>query len=128
MFIRFITHQFDKDSGCRQGIFHALGDLRDADIFQAHELQTYNEVYEWFRQNLAKPDRFSRSSKTHAKNVAISWFRVSATEHISKMRNLAQLLEEHSVVVEVLYTERPGYIVYDDEFQVAAVPFKETIA
>ncbi len=31
-----------------------------------------------------------------------------------------------SVKVEVIRTERPGYIVYEDEFQVTAEPFAET--
>ena len=43
------------------------------------------------------------------------------------MRVLVQILVAHGIVVEVLRTERPGYIVYEDAYQVAAEPFKETI-
>lgn len=49
-----------------------------------------------------------------------------AAEHIAKMYALIQVLEAHGVSVDILRTERPGYIVYEDEFQVAAEPFKET--
>jgi hypothetical protein len=44
------------------------------------------------------------------------------------MRELVALLEHKSLAVEELRTERPGYLVYEDEYQVAAMPFEgETI-
>jgi hypothetical protein len=36
------------------------------------------------------------------------------------------LLERHGVRTEVLRTDRPGYVVYEDEYQVAAIPFRGT--
>ena len=42
------------------------------------------------------------------------------------MRELASILEGHRVAVDILKTERPGYIVYEDEYQVTAEPFEET--
>lgn len=35
--------------------------------------------------------------------------------------------DAHGIEVEVLHTERPGYVVYEDEYQVAAEPFTETL-
>ena len=42
------------------------------------------------------------------------------------MRELCRLLNEHGVTTEMLRSERPGYIVFEDEFQIAAEPFFET--
>jgi len=42
------------------------------------------------------------------------------------MRELASILEGHGISVELLQTERPGYIVYEDNYQVTAEPFIET--
>lgn len=39
------------------------------------------------------------------------------------MRELVALLEHKAIVVEELRTDRPGYVVYEDEHRVAAVPF-----
>jgi hypothetical protein len=39
------------------------------------------------------------------------------------MRELVALLEHKAIALEELRTERPGYVVYEDEFQVAAMPF-----
>jgi len=127
MFIRFVVHENDKDSGRRQGLFQALSDLETNGVLLAHEQVLYDEIYNWFRANLKKPRSFSRSSKTHAKNVAISWFKDSATEHIAKMHEMAHILNAHGIVVDVLRTERPGYVVYEDNNQVTAEPFRETV-
>lgn len=92
-----------------------------------HEQTQYDETYEWFRRNLKKPRSFTRSSKPHAKKVALSWFKDSAHEHIARMHALVQVLQAHGVDVEILRTERPGYVVYEDQHQVTAEPFNETI-
>jgi len=127
MFIRFVVQVHDAHSGRRQGLFQALSDLEHEGALLSHEQASYDEIYNWFRFHLKKPRSFARSSKPHAKNVAISWFKHTATEHIKKMHEMAQILEAHGIVVDVLRSERPGYVVYEDAHQVAAEPFRETV-
>lgn len=100
--------------------------LRNAHKLSQPELKTYHEIYDWFSNNLDTPEKFTRSKKPHAENVALSWFKDTATEHVSKMYQIAKILEAHGFVVEVIRTEKPGYIVFEDTYQVAAEPFKET--
>jgi hypothetical protein len=126
MFVRFVIHQNDGESGRRQGLFQALSELSEDGLLLDFEQKQHDEVYEWFRQNLKKPRSFTRSTKPHAKKVALSWFKDSATEHIAKMHHLAQILVSHGTLVDIIQTERPGYVVYEDQFQVAAEPFKDT--
>ena len=116
----------DGNSGKRMGLFHALEGLDDAGKLYPHEQEQAKALEKWFGSHLMKPSSFSRSTKTHAHKKAISWFKDSAREHISKMREMVAILEAHGVHVEVIQTERPGYIVYEDEFQVTAEEFKET--
>jgi hypothetical protein len=40
---------------------------------------------------------------------------------------MVYILEQHSVCVRVLKTDRPGYIVYEDEHQVVAEPFADLL-
>jgi hypothetical protein len=127
MFVRFVIQKNDADSGRRQGLFQALAHLEDAKVLLVHEQALYDEIYEWFRTNLRNPKRFARSSKPHAKNVALSWFKDEATEHIARMRCMAEILERHGLEVEMLRTNRPGYVVYEDRFQVVAEPVSETV-
>src|SRR5438477_2164768 len=85
-FVRFVIRDLDGDSGRRQGLFQALADLHDRGELLPEEQRTYDETYNWFRKNLRKPRSFTRSSKPHAKKVALSWFKDTATEHVQRMR------------------------------------------
>jgi hypothetical protein len=128
MYLRFTVHKSDDDSGRRQGIFIALEELRDSGLLLDHEQREYERMVKWFNENLEKPKSFSRSSRPHAKRVALSWYKDTAIEHIARMHTLSNILEAHGILVDVLSTERPGYVVYEDLFQVTAEPFKETVA
>ncbi|MDN5940368.1 MAG: hypothetical protein L0H94_00680 [Nitrospira sp.] len=128
MYLRFVVKRKDPDSGKRLGIFQALAELRDHGELREHELDVMRELHQWFNVQLEKPTTFSRSSKPHAMDKAISWFKDSALEHIERMREIVAILEEHGVHVEILQTDRPGYVVYEDDFQIAAEAFRDTAA
>ena len=42
------------------------------------------------------------------------------------MREYQRVLEAYDIRLEMLRTERPGYIVYEDDHQVVAYPFADT--
>jgi hypothetical protein len=127
MYIRFVIHKKDEDSGRRQGLFQAMSNLKSNGLLLSNEQIIYDEIYIWFTKNLKKPLTFTRSSKPHAKKIAISWFKDTANEHIAKMYAITQILEDHGIMVDVIRSERPGYIVYKDMYQVAAEPFSDTV-
>ena len=126
MYLRFVIHQNDEDSGRRQGLFQALAEVRERGELFEHELEMVKEIHKWFNENLKKPSSFNRSAKPHALNKAISWFKDSANEYISRMRELAAILDRHGVSIDVIQTDRPGYIVYEDEHQITAEPFSDS--
>ncbi|TAG25205.1 MAG: hypothetical protein EAZ37_13810 [Burkholderiales bacterium] len=126
-YLRFVIDKLDEDSGRRQGLFQAISDLEHAHALAPYEQKQYDELYEWFRKHLRKPASFTRSSKAHAKKVALSWYKDSAIEHLKKMRELCAIVEAHDQRVVVLQTSRPGFVVYEDDFQVVAEPFQDTL-
>jgi len=126
MFIRFVIAQLDVDSGRRQGLFQAGGELLEGNRMSAVDSDVLREHYNWFKAHLPVPDRFSKSTRPHAKAQALSWFRDSATEHIERMREYQRLLREYGLQVNMIRTARPGYIVYEDEYQIVAYPFADT--
>ena len=126
MFVRFVTASLDSDSGRRQGLFQAIAELRDAGELSVYEQQQLDDIYDWFNDNLKVPYQLSRSTRYHAKKVAISWFRDAATAHIARMRQIAGILDAHGIETEMIRTDRPGYVVYEDNFQIAAEPFNDT--
>ena len=126
MFIRFVTGTLDPRSGRRQGIFEAGGALRRSGGLSASDVERLDDLREWFIDHLPIPTRFSLSPRPHRKAQALSWFKDEATVYIGKMREYQRVLEEYDVRIEMLRTERPGYIVYEDQHQVVAYPFADT--
>jgi hypothetical protein len=128
MFVRFVVLERDEHSCCAQGVFQALYGLRDRGALLDYEVAWFGDTAAWFDGHLGAPTRLSRSSRAHARRNAICWFRHTARYHIAKMWNLTALLEHHGVATRLLAARRPGYVVYEDAHQVAAVPFRDSAA
>jgi len=124
--LRFVAEW--PSSGClrRAGIFAAAYDLRRSDRCLPELSTELNDLLTWFGADLPIPGRFARSRRPHAHPVAVSWFKPSAHEHVRKARRLVQILAACGVSVDELRTSRPGYVVFEDEFQVVAEPFSDT--
>jgi hypothetical protein len=125
MFVRFVVAERDPDSQLPKGIFQACRDLRDADHLDASTEAWADQIFEWFGAHLPRPERLAWSSRPNAPERALSWFRSSAKDHVLRARELASLLETCGVQVEILRTTRPGYILYEDAWQVVAMPFND---
>jgi len=121
MFVRFVVKTLDPRSGRKQGLFSAAAALRDSGRLNADDDDRLESDWGWFNKNLERPKRLSLSSRHNKRPQAISWFKETALEHIRKMYEFQDVLERYGYVVE-----RIGYIRYEDEFQAAAYPFKDT--
>jgi hypothetical protein len=128
MFLRFVTAEVHKESHQDLGVFHAAGKLRDSGSLSAVEEALLQQIREWFNSHLEKPARFTSAKPPYdrKRRNGISWFKDPAKEHIGKMREMIMLLEHHDVSVRMIKTTRPGYVVYEDEFQIVAVPFADS--
>jgi len=119
MFIRFVTSHIDEDSGRR---LEKSGRLTEPDR------TTLDTLYQWFSKRLMKPARLAVSARPNRKAQAISWYRDTAREHIAQMREMQRVLERYGIAVEMIKSDRIGYVLYEDEFQVASYPFADTNA
>lgn len=126
MFIRFVVDYRDPDSGRRQGLFQVSWNLSEAGMLSARDEAEIQRIRLWFGKHLKQPDRLALSPRPHAKNMALSWFRDSATQHVTKMREFAEIVRLHGFETKILHTDRPGYVLYEDEHQVVAYPFADT--
>ena len=122
MYVRFVIKVNDERSGRNKGLFMAMGELKDNNELFSYEKDIQKNICKWFDENLDASKVQSSESNHYTKPHAISWFKSSATEHINKMREYAQILEAHDVSVIQLNTERPGKVVYEDEYQMEIVP------
>lgn len=126
MFLRYVVLDIDEDSHRRLGVFQACYELlKQPEItdYHASELRVH---LDWFKVHLRVPERFAKSTRHGAHSKAISWFKDSANESIRRMHSMCRILDEYGRHTEVVKTDRPGYIVYEDEMQITAEPFSDT--
>ena len=127
MYLRFVVTEIDEDSERARGVFHAVRYLRDAGKLHECEEEQHDMVRWWFNENLERPTRFTAAKAPfyRKKDRALSWFKDTAVEHLAYVRELAAILENHGVHVRTLKTNRVGYVVYEDEYQIVAEPFAD---
>jgi len=123
VYLRFVIPELNEDSGRELGVFHAVGNLREQGKLSQHEEDEHDPIRAWFSANLERRFTTSKPPLYRKKNKAISWFKDSAQQHLAKVRALVAILENHDVPVRMVKSNRVGYIVYEDEFQVIAEPF-----
>jgi hypothetical protein len=124
-YLRFVVADVHPVSMKELGVFHAVLHLREAGKLQQHEEELHDVTRQWFNENLEKPTRFTASKPPFYRkpNKAISWFKDTARDHLAHMRDLVAILQNHGISVRMLKTERVGYVLYEDEYQIVAEPF-----
>ena len=127
MLIRFVA-PLPEEPFRWTGVFQVAWCLRDDGRLADYEEEWFAGTLAWFNRELAVPHRLSRSRRAGAKARAVCWFKSSAARYIGKVRELTALLEQHGIPSTMLRTARPGYIVYEDAAQVAALPFRDTVS
>jgi len=126
-YLRFVIPNRSVESGYRSGFLRGAKVVQKRGVLADYEEKRLEEIFEWFNKNLPIPNRISRKRNANHKNHrGLAWFKDSALDHIRLAREVAELLHLHGVVIETLSTDRPGFIVYEDEFQVVAEPFSDS--
>ena len=124
MYVRFVLPTIDDDSGHEEGVFQVAARLRDSGELPVEFEARLRSLFAWFRVHLDTPMRLSRSTKAHKHKNAISWFKPDAREHIEKTREMALIIEQFSRLrPKMLVSKQVGYVVYEDDHQIVAVPF-----
>jgi len=123
IYIRLTVAKNDDDSGRNMGLFMAMQELREKNELYDYEEDLLKDLHHWFDLYLDAPPVQARESRYY---MAISWFKSSATKHISKMREFGYILEAHGIYVDEIKTTRPGKILYADDYQIAAIPYQDT--
>ena len=120
-YIRFVIGRKDEDSHVEQGIFQALAQALEWHIITGSDADELNELEAWFGENLEKPTSFGRDKL----RLGICWFKTRATEHISRIWEMVRILERNGIYVKKIRTDKPGYVIYEDKWQLVAEPFRK---
>jgi pyruvate-formate lyase-activating enzyme len=114
-FVRFHTLLRESDTHLELGIFTVLYELKTAGQLTENELDYVQQICDWFNHNLKAP----RLCPDYWR--ARFWFRDSAQSMVTRLWDLAAVLQSNDVPVRFLTTRNPGTIVYADHYQVAAI-------
>lgn len=128
-FLRFVTTSIDRDSCVPVGLYQFASDLVESGDVESERARQMSELLQWFDVHLEEPDRFNRTkSKGYYRRSTkgISWFKASAVEDIEKMRQIGAMVEACGHQLQLIRETKPGYVVYEDEHQVVAEPFRDT--
>ncbi len=121
MYLRFVVKKRGAVSGSRLGVVHAASELQEANQLEEHEDQVIRDSFAWLNKNLPIPTRVEAPGRRRA----ISWFKDDAEEPIAQMWSIVWILREHGVRVDVVKTSNPGRILYEDQWQVFALPLRD---
>jgi hypothetical protein len=116
MFLRFAVNERHPDSRWWKGVFCAVYDLRGAG--KISRTSAAQDVLNWFSDNLPAPTCFRRPGN----HRGICWFRLDARTVVTRMWDLVQVLEKNGKPVRLYKTTDPGMRIYQDAYQVVAVP------
>lgn len=116
-YIRFQTSQPAMHSSWPLGIFRAADVLRELAEGEDAAVSWIEEAYDWFNTNLPVPPREKIDPR------AVFWFRTDAAACIAESWKLTAAFCEAGLWVRLYRTNRPGRIVYQDQFQIAAIPY-----
>ena len=96
-----------------KGIFSMLQKLVRDGVMEEEDAHLYLEIDSWFSECLPYPPQCMRRE-----NV-VCFFKTENTDLMMKMMNpLMWLLQKYDKPFFVVYTNTPGDIVYEDEYQV----------
>ncbi len=119
-YIKFIALLFDDDNQ-ETGFLTAAHHLFDEGILEQNIHDDLELKLDWIEKNLPKRPNFPQDQDILISPM--SWLKETATEHVSMMRSIQEVLEENDILVEVLEVEHPGRIIYEDDWQIVAIPF-----
>jgi hypothetical protein len=120
MLMRFTLPFIHAHTNRPVGVFRGAYWVYQEGLLHEAEVAWLFDEIDWFNHNLPAP--WSVDPR------AVFWFRPSAGAPLSRIWTVVRILEDNGEPVHVYRTRRPGIVVYEDQYQVAAVPWRDTFA
>ncbi|MBR5359065.1 MAG: hypothetical protein IK128_07640 [Clostridiales bacterium] len=96
-----------------KGIFSMCWQLIQNDVMDEEDIGLFKEIDSWFAENLPWPEPCRNREKV------VCFFKTENTEEMMKMiRPALWLLEKYNHPYFLVYTNNPGEIIYEDQYQV----------
>ncbi len=128
MYLRYRAKYFNHTTQKLElGFFRAADYLKKNGILQREDREKLESLIHYFDHNLPIPDYYQKEKNRQSAKSATSWFKDSSDKYISRMNELADILEQYHIEVERIHSKKlSGKKIYEDDFQVTILPFRDT--
>ena len=114
-YVRIQGKELARNTMHAKGVFSMCWQLIQDDVMIGEDADLYREIDSWFAEHLPWPEPCKRQEPV------VCWFKTENADEMMKMiRPALWLLERYNHPYYLVYTNTPGEIVYEDQYQVAA--------
>ncbi len=103
------------------GIFQLAFELRDRGDLPVYAYDELQKNLTWLKMHLKSPSIL----KDDEHYRAIAWFKPTAHEPLKRIWAIKAVLEEFGYRIEMVKTDDPGQVIYEDGWQVIAKPHRK---
>ncbi len=112
-YVRIQGKELARNTMYAKGVFSMCWQLIQDDVMEEEDRDLYKEIDGWFAEHLPWPEPCKN------REAVVCWFKTENSEEMMRMiRPAMWLLEKYNHPYYVVYTNTPGEIVYEDQYQV----------
>ena len=113
-YVRIQGKELARNTMHAKGVFSMCWQMIQDDTMEEEDADLYREIDSWFAENLPWPEPCKRQEPV------VCWFKTENSDEMMKMiRPALWLLERYNHPYFLVYTNTPGEIVYEDQYQIA---------
>ena len=114
-YVRIQGKELARNTMYAKGIFSMCWQLIQNDIMEQEDADLFREIDGWFVEKLPWPPQCKNQEPV------VCWFKTENSDEMLRMiRPAMWLLDRYNHPYFLVYTNSPGEIVYEDQYQVAA--------
>ena len=114
-YLRIQGKELAENTMYAKGIFSMCWQLIQNDVMEEEDADLFKEIDSWFSEVLPWP------SQCVNRESVVCWFKTENSEEMLTMiRPALWLLDRYNHPYFVVYTNTPGEIVYEDQYQIVA--------
>ena len=114
-YVRIQGKELSRNTMYAKGVFSMCWQMIRNDVMDQEDVELYKEIDDWFAEHLPWPPQCRRQEPV------VCWFKTENADEMMKMiRPALWLLERYNHPYYLVYTNFPGEIVYEDQYQIVA--------
>lgn len=117
-YTRYVIDDGERDDGEMDGVITILMDKVKEKIVDTYDSQLYEEVMSWYNEVVPVPPYYANRGYWTINSLA--YWKSDRREIHEYMFSLIGICERVNLKTKVILTNDPGFILYEDAFQVVA--------